>query len=406
MIAAGCSTKSLNLPDSQPQVRSDLPKVTQIRSIASMTAIGLEWKMVPDLSIEGYDIYRLDPGSEDKKLKRVARIDDRYSTHYVDTKLKPGTEYIYQMATYDKNGDESLQSAPHRVRTAPMIPSVSFVRAITQLPHRIKLIWRPHQDFRVVGYVIERADVRHPEKWEKIATVKNRLSAEYMDKNLGDGVVYMYRVRCKLCNGLITPPSEAVKAITKPLPLPPVEIHATHDLPRMIRVTWKPSPTPDVVYYKVYRAPFAIGFYTYRAKVKGTEFDDRIGEDGKEYYYKVTAVDKDGLESEMPEAPVVGATLGRPLPPLVTTAQVVGGHVELAWQPRDDRARGYEVIRSHWDGLIKKKKIFKNLTQPHLSDLSVSPGVKYTYQVIEIDANGIKSEPSKGVDVYLPKVGE
>ncbi len=406
IIATGCSTKGVIVTTGEPEIKGDLPSVYSIRSISSMTAVGLEWQMVPDLKIEGYRIYRLDPNSEEKKLKRIAQISDRYSTHYVDTKLRPGTEYIYQMSTYDKEGFESKQSAPVRVRTAPMIHSVSFVRAITDLPNRIKLIWRPHQDMRVVGYVIERATVKYPEKWEKQGEVKNRLSAEYMDKNLGDGEVYIYCVRCKLCNGLVTGPSQPVKAITKPLPLPPSELQASMDLPKKIRLSWKPSPTRDVVYYKVYRAPFAIGFYSYRAKVEGTSFEDQVGEDGKEYYYKVTAVDKDGLESEMPEAPVVGATLGKPAAPTVTAAKIAFNQAIITWEPVDNRADHYNVIRTHWEGLSKKKKVFTNIYGTKFVDKTMRPGVKYTYRIVEVDVHGIESDPSKEVELYLPKPDE
>ncbi len=403
IIATGCSTKGISLPKGEPQVKENLPVVTSIRSISSMTAVGLEWQMVPSAAIEGYTIYRLDPNSEEKKLKRIAEVDDRYSTHYVDAGLKPGSEYIYQMATFDKEGAESRQSAPVRVRTAPMIHSVSFVRAITDLPHRIKVIWRPHNDLRVVGYVVERAEVTKPEEWKKQAEIKNRLSAEYMDKNLGDGEVYMYRIRVKLCNGLVSGPSQPVKAITKPLPKPPSDLHASTDLPKTIRLTWKPSPTSDVVYYKVYRAPFAIGFYSYRAKVEGTAFEDHVPEDGKLYYYKVTAVDKDGLESPMPEAPTIGQTLAKPAPPTITAAKIAFNQAIITWEPSDHRAEKYNVIRSHWEGLGRKKKVFTNIYGTKFVDKTMTPGVKYTYRVVEIDRNGLESAPSEPVDLYLPK---
>ena len=371
-----------------------------------MTAVGLEWKMVPSMKIEGYRLYRLDPNSEEKKLKRVAQIEDRYSTHYVDKKLTPGTEYIYQMSTYDKEGYESKQSAPVKVKTAPMIHSVSFVRAITDLPNRIKLIWRPHQDLRVVSYIVERASVSKPNEWKEQAEIKNRLSAEYMDKRLGDGEVYMYRVRVKLCNGLVSEPSTPVKAITKPLPQMPGQLSASHDLPKTIHLEWKPSPTPDVVYYKIYRAPFEIGFYSYRAKTEETSFDDHVNEDGKVYYYKVTAVDKDGLESPMPKAPVIGSTLAKPSPPSITAAKIAFNQAIITWTPIDTRAEKYNVIRTHWEGLSKKEKVFTNIYGTKFVDKTMSPGIKYTYRVVEIDKNGIASEPSDPVELYIAEEGK
>ncbi|RUM44663.1 MAG: hypothetical protein DSY46_05065, partial [Hydrogenimonas sp.] len=359
VITSGCAPKTLT-PET-PKVQATLPTVTSIKTLSTMTTVGFEWKMVPSSEIVGYRLYRMQANGVDKKLKRVAQIDDKYSSHYVDTKLKPGTEYIYQMSTFNDKGFESRQSQAVHVKTKPMVASVSFVRAITDLPKRIKLIWRPHHDPRVVGYLIERARVTEPEKWKKIAHVPYRLSAEYIDKDLGDGEVYIYRVRVKLSNGLLSEPSTAVKAITKPLPKPPVALVASNNLPRTIHLEWKASPTADVVYYKVYRSPFSMGFYSYHAKTDTTFFDDRIEEDGKSYYYKVSAVDKDGLESPIAETPVMGTTLAQPKAPTITAAKVAFNHAIILWEPGDNRADRYDVIRTHWEGLRQKEKVFKNI---------------------------------------------
>ncbi len=402
MFATGCSTKSVSLGGGGKHTTQAMPTVGTLRAISSMTAVGLEWKMVPDLKVEGYRIYRADLTAGQTKMKKVAEVDDRYSTHFVDTDLKPGTEYGYRISTYGDAG-ESEPSVPVKIRTSPMIASVSFVRAITDLPNRIKIIWRPHSDLRVTGYIVERAQVEKPKKVKKMGELKHRLSAEFMDDDLGDGEYYMYRVKCKLSNGLVTPPSEWVKAVTKPLPLPPTGLQATMNLPRMIRLSWQASPAKDVIYYKVYRSPFAKGFYQYRAKVQTTAFEDHIPEDGKTYYYKITAVDRDGLESQMPESPIVGMTLGRPIVPSVVHAAIDHGQAVIEWEPLDNRAHHFKVVRSYWDGLTRKKKVFNNITGRRLVDTSIIPGVKYTYRVYEVDANGIESEPSREIELSLPK---
>jgi len=306
-------------------------------------------------------LYRLDPGSVDGKLKRVATIADRYSSHYVDENLRPGSIYVYQMSTYNAEGFESLQSKPVRVKTAPMVSSVSFVRAIAKLPKRIKVIWRPHQDLRVEGYIVERSTVSKPGEWERIAEVKNRLSAEYIDKEIRPEEIYVYRVRVKLCNGLVSGPSTEVKAITKPLP----------------------------------------AFYSYRAKTDVTYYDDKVDDDGKVYYYKVTAVDRDGLESPIPELPVMGSTLPKPSSPTITAAKTAFNQGIIFWEPGDDRADRYDVIRTHWEGLTKQERRFTNIYGNKFVDKYMKPGVKYTYRVVEIDRNGLRSEPSEAVDLYI-----
>jgi fibronectin type 3 domain-containing protein len=398
MIAGGCAPKSLR---ETPEILPNLPTVESIKTLSSMTTVGFEWKMVPSSQIVGYRLYRMEPSATEKRLRRVAQIDDRYASHFVDVKLKPGTEYIYQISTFNEDGFESKQSKPVRVRTKPMVKSVSFVRAITDLPKRIKLIWRPHQDLRVTGYIVERARVTEPDKWKKIAEVPNRLNAEYIDKDLGNGEIYIYRVRVTLCNGLISGPSTAVKAITKPLPKPPTDLKATLELPRKIHLEWRPSPTRDVVYYKVYRSPFNMGFYSYRAKTDKTLFDDVVDEDGKIYYYKVSAVDKDGLESQIPETPVMGSTLVKPSAPTITAAKVAFNQAIILWEPGDSRADRYDVVRTNWEGLTRKKRVFKNIYGTKFVDKFMTPGVKYTYRVIEIDKNGLRSEPAEPVELYI-----
>ena len=398
IVIGGCSSK--NITSKTPKVAPNLPQVTSIKTLTDLTSVGFEWKMVPSQEIEGYNLYRLELGKE-KKLKRVATIADRYSSHYVDTKLKPGREYVYQMSTYNKEGFESKQSEPVRVSTKPVPESVSFVRAIANLPKRVKLIWRPHQNPQVMAYIVERSVVREPYDWTKIATVENRLSAEYMDKDLKDGEVYIYRIRVKLCNGIITGPSTAVKAITKPLPLPPQELHATIDKPKKIYLEWQPSPTKDVVYYKVYRSPFSSAFYRYRAKTESVNYNDIVDEDGKIYYYKVTAVDKDGLESPMPEVPVMGSTLPKPFTPTIIDAKVVDNNAVLRWKSNDNRTKSYVVVRNHWEGLIKKKREFVNISKTDFMDTMMQPGTKYTYRIIAVDKYGIRSEPSEPVELFI-----
>ena len=403
ILATGCANKGIGPSKHIPQVRQDLPVVKGIKTLPDTKAVGLEWKMAPAPDVHGYYLYRAVAGGQNTKLQRVAKIDDPYASHYVDKALKPATEYVYQMSTYDEDGDESRQSAAVRVRTMPPVGPVSFVRAITNLPKRIKVIWRPHNDLRVVGYVIERATVKNHDTWKKRKEIANRLSAEFIDKELGSGDVYIYRVRAKLCDKSLTAPSEAVKAITKPLPKPPFDVLVSSNLPRRIHVEWKPSPTPDVVYYKVYRSPFASGFYKYRAKVKTTVYDDHVSESGKIYYYKITAVDKDGLESPMLDAPSIGKTLERPVPPTIISSGLRNGKPMIQWSVNDHRAIKFRVVRTYWSGLTKKKRSFENIHGRQFVDSTALPGIKYTYIVKAIDNHKIESHDSNKVEIFVPK---
>ena len=50
---------------------------------------------------------------------------------------------------------ESRTTDAYVVQTLPRITPVEFIQAISNLPHSVKLIWKPHTDKRVGYYRIE-----------------------------------------------------------------------------------------------------------------------------------------------------------------------------------------------------------------------------------------------------------
>ncbi|WP_458701202.1 hypothetical protein ACKGJI_03625 [Sulfurospirillum sp. 1307] len=383
----------------KPVIDSSLPVLQDIKFLTDVTEVGFEWKPVLNENIGGYYIYRMEASNEASgKLQRVAKIEDRYASHYVDTKLKPNTEYYYRFSLFSNEKRESIPSKVVKVKTNPLIESVPFVKAISGLPHRVKLIWRPHPSSRVESYIIERNEFSST-KWEQIAKIDGRLNAEYIDKDLKDNKVFRYRVKVKTYDGLISLPSKIVEAGTKPLPLVIKGLKATTSEPKKIIVSWEATNDKDFAYYKVYRAINPLLFYNYVAKTKETKFEDLINDNGATYYYFVTMVDKDGLESPRQETSVMGATLGVPKTVYITSSTQDGRNINIAWKPQDDRAVKYNVIKEYKD----QKKIYTNITQTSFTDNDVAPGIEYTYKVIAIDKYGLASKESESVIIEIPK---
>lgn len=382
------------------KVDPSLPKVEQIRVIADITSVAFEWEPVYSDRVEGYYLYR---GDRSSKLKRVAVIEDRFSSHYVDKGLKPNRVYYYRMSTYDKNGRESYPSDVVKVKTLPLIESVSFIEAISHLPRRVKIIWRPHPNPRVKEYIIERSEQDNPE-WKEIAVVKDRLQAEYIDKGLKDNHIYFYRIRVRTFDGIVSPPSKVVKAFTKPRPKMVKGLKATKDLPKKIVLTWEPNQEEDIDHYNIYRSPFSYGFIIVHAKVKDTKYVDLIGEDGVKRFYKVTAVDKDGLESFKQDVPVMGTTLPKPQPPIIVSTNFNNSFVTIKWRPGDDRAVSYIVTKEEKRGVLDTKEYkYKNIQTNSFIDRSIIPGAKYIYRVYAVDKFGIISKPSEKIEVEIKK---
>ena len=167
-MVSGCE-KTLDTPK-EPVVDSTLPRIDTVRTLVDLTEIGFEWTPTYGDRVAGYYIYRLD-GS---KMKKIATINDKYTSHYVDTKLTPDTQYSYRFTTFSEEKRESEPSQIITASTTGTIESVSFVKAITGLPNRVKIVWKPHTMERIESYIIERNEFKST-KWDEVGKNKNIL---------------------------------------------------------------------------------------------------------------------------------------------------------------------------------------------------------------------------------------
>lgn len=394
-VVTGCVKTSL-LEPKVVQTDDSLPPVTNLKTLSDMSEVALEWKPNYSDFVQGYTIYR---ASGDKRADfiRIAKIKDRYASHYLDKDLEPDTKYFYRISLFTKNGHESNPIETIEVKTKPRFESVPFIKAIGSLANQIKLLWRPHPNPKVASYIIERREIDSP-KWKKIDELEGRLNAEYIDKDVKENHIYIYRIKAKTYNGVVSKPSKEVEANTKPLPKTVRGVKASTNLPKKIELTWEQNPEKDIAYYKIYRNILIKDFlFKPIAKTGDTKYTDRIDKDGAVYYYKITAVDKDGLESRMPENPLKGKTLDKPSSPKITYSTVIGHTAQIQWQPTDKRAVSYIVIKSYRKGLKIKRIKFTNIAGTSFVDKSLKKGIAYKFVVLSVDKYGIESEPSEKV---------
>lgn len=379
-----------SLANKELQVSEYLPRVEKVQTISDMTSIAFEWESKYNENIEGFYIYRGTEAEPDMKL--IETLPDKYKTHYVDTNLKPSTKYFYTIKTYNNSGYIS-KSITIEVSTAERIAAMPFIESIKGLPKRIKLLWRPHPDVRVNSYVIERA--KDNDKFKVLAEVPNRLSAEYIDNNLKADENFRYRIFAKTADGVYSQSSRVVSATTKALPAKVEYVSATTNVARKIIITWDKVEVKDFAHYKVYSSISKFLPFTLLAKVQNNRYEDVINEADESKYYKITAVDKDGLESPMPETAVLGKTLEAPKAPSIKSANLTQNGVELAWNNNDIRAVKFIVKRYGGSGNM----VFREIKEHKFSDNSVVLGQKYSYEVIAVDINDIESKPSSKVSV-------
>ncbi|EPT6736740.1 fibronectin type III domain-containing protein, partial [Campylobacter jejuni] len=300
LLLSACSVSQMNslASSKEPAVNESLPKVESLKSLSDMSNIAFEWEPLYNENIKGFYLYRSSDENPDFKL--VGTIKDKFQTHYVDTKLEPGTKYRYMMKSFNEQGQISEDGKVIEVSTAPRLEAVPFVQAVTNLPNRIKLIWRPHPDFRVDSYIIERTKGDDKE-FKKIAEVKNRLNAEYIDSDLKPNENSSYRIIAVSFNGIKSEPSQVVSSTSKALPPQVEHLSASTDGSNKIILTWDAPTYEDFSYYKVYSTSSSFLPFSVLAKTDKNSYEDIVEGAGKSKYYKVTMVDKDGLESPMPK---------------------------------------------------------------------------------------------------------
>lgn len=404
LILSGC-TGATPAPPETAVIDSSLPNIvlTSHGKIVDMRAVAFEWKSINDPRVEGIYVYKKEPNTEGtSKLKYLTTLKSRFKTHFLDTDVQPDTRYSYAFKTYS-NKAEGKRSKEVTVNTFPVLQSVSWIDKITGLPRVAKIIWRPHSSERVKSYIIERKTLEDKE-WKKIATLKGRLNAEYIDTNLDDNHVYMYRVRVATYDGIISTPSKIVKVVTKALPISIANLKATTTLPKMIKLTWDSSKEKDFALYYLYRSDKIDGKYTLIAKLHNNRFTDKIEEDGKAFFYRVSAVDNDGLESIHDKNSIEGMTLGAPAAPALVEAQLLENTIELKWSKTDPRSVSYVVVKKYKKGWFDEKvEEFTDIKSGHFIDKNIEPNSTYTYTVFALDKNAIKSQASSSAVIVTPE---
>ncbi len=404
LIVSGCGTTPKPKDTTVTDKTLPIIKLSNSGVFADMNAIAFEWKSINDSRVNGIYVYKqsLAIDAEDKKLKFYKTINNRFATHFVDSDIKPNSNYVYSFTTFTKNS-ESSPSSLIRVKSLPVLDSISWIHNINGMPKSAKIIWRPHTNEKVNSYIIERKTIDEKE-YKKIATVIGRLNAEYIDNDLKDNYIYEYRIRVVTFDSIVSVASKSVRAITKELPKMVTNIVATNNLPKKIKLNWSESFTQDFQNYNLYRSNSFNGKYKLIAKLHNNRYIDKIDEDAKQYFYRVSVIDKDNLESKFELNTVKGYTLSKPLAPSGVQSTLLNNQIEIIWKNSDNRVKSYIVVRKEKDGWFNKISTkYKNIKTKKFVDKNIKAESTYWYEIYSIDKNGIISNPSKEIEIVTLK---
>ena len=145
---------------------------------------------------------------------------------------------------------------------------------------------------------------------------------------------------------------------------------------------------PDAKQYKIYSSSIN-GYFTLLGVTHKNFFIDKLNKSGVTKYYKVTAVDKYGIESMMPENPVMGSTLSLPATPVVSIMRGIQS-VKFILSSPDGRAVKYLIKKDDGTKIVKIHNVKNGFV-----DKNIKSDVTYKYKIYSVDNHNLLSEPAK-----------
>ena len=314
--------------------------------------------------------------------------------------IENGNTYYYKVRALDASGTagawSSIVSVTYRATSTGTL-SAPTVTGGNDAQGRPTLKWKA-----VTGaakYEVYRARSRSGE-YIKYSTVTGTsyTNTSYIE----NGNTYYYKVRALDANGTAGPYSAAV-SVTCRLKLSAPSVTGGKD--SQGRPTLKWNAVSGAAKYEVYRARSRSGTYTkYSTQTSTSYTNSSYLTSGTTYYYKVRALGSDG--SYGPYSSVASVTYratSSAVPAEVTMGKATaqGSYITVTWD-KAANAASYRVYRrvnnsSDWN------VVASSVSGTSYTDWNVEPGVRYTYTVRGVAADGqtlSKTYNKTGVTVF------
>ena len=305
----------------------------------------------------------------------------------------------------DVNNLQIPTSQPVINASLPVVDAES-IKTISDMTD-IAFEWKGSSDASVQGYHIYRSDMlQEGEHLRRVDTVKNRYVSHYIDDDLKPDTQYLYAVSTVGKNGTESVASQSVAVKTNPI-FPSVSfITAIDQLPRQIKVLWRPHTSERVKKYIIQRNETNDlkwkNIETVSPRLQAEYIDTKLG-DSEEYSYRIISVTFDGIKS-LPSKEVKGRT--KPLPLSVSNinaSQDLPEKIILTWEPLENTEDllYYTIYSSHSSNGIFYRLAQAKLTDNTFEDKIDDDGEERFYKITTMDKYNLES--SKEVSATMGK---
>ena len=379
------SDRSVWVESGEYTISSTPANVTLTGAKAVSNGIQVTWQAADGAA--KYNVYRKD--AVNTKWKVIATVT---GTSYTDKSGTAGTKYSYTVRGVAADG-KTLSPGFDRTGVSATMPTASTTPANVTLGAAkavsggIQVTWQAASG--AAKYKVYRKDAVNT-KWTVIATVTG---TSYTDKSAKAGVTYSYTVRGVGSDGKTLSPGYNKTGVSATIPAASatpakvVLVSAKADSAGIL-VTWQKANGAHA--YQVYRKDAVNTKWTVIAKnVRDTEWKDITAAKGTKYTYTVRAVADDGVTlggyDSAGKSTMVTASPTTPANVTLGTATAGKNGIVVTWSYAAD-ARTYRVYRKA-PGDTKWVAV-ANVNGKSWTDKNVTSGVKYSYTVRGVNANG------------------
>ena len=329
----------------------------------------LTWKAVS--GAVKYEVYR-----STRQNSGYSLLGTTTSTSYVNTGASTGTTYYYRVKAVNRDGMASGYSnivSGKAKAAAPAAPSVTAGNSSTGKP---RLTWKAVSG--AVKYEVYRS-TRQNSGYSLLGTTT---STSYVNTGASTGTTYYYRVKAVNRDGMASGYSNIVSGKAKAAAPAAPSVTAGNSSTGKPRLTWK--AVSGAVSYRIYRSESRGTGYSLLGTTSSTSYVNTGAAAGKTYYYRVKAVNRDGMASAYSNIVSGKATL--PAPVLNIGLSVSSGKPMLAWDAVPG-ATSYRIYRSTSRGT--GYSLLATTTSTSYVNTSAAKGTTYYYRVKACNAAGL-----------------
>ncbi len=393
-----------------------LPPPAPPRRLAAASAevrcVPLSWEASAERDVVRYDVYQARAAAG--PFQKIGEVKGLANTQYIDGGKNPGDledegTYFYRVRAINDVTAESADSETVSAVTRSVPPEVGQVVAVSGRPREIPVSWAKSADQTVIGYEVWRAAAAGDD-WTQIVRLNSGDVTSFLDRGgerdgtklgqLLDGTEYQYKVIAFNTGNVRSSASAVVNATTKLVPVTTAGLTASAGLARSVRLTWRANPEKDVNAYCVEwsKRPddgFRKLTVVHTQAGVAPAADDMELEPAVTRYYRVKALDREGLESDWCAA-AEGSSKPLPDTPTDVKAQNDGAMVNITWRPpaQPDIAQ-YKV----WSKKFLGWELVATTERPEyrlgLTDMPKA----MTLAVTAVDRDKLESEKSEPVKV-------